>query len=163
MNAVDAIKYSHTLSNMVARSYLGDLTDAELLERPGEGCNHIAWQLGHLISSQAGLMAAAGIADVPALPDSFAEKHTPENASNDNAADFLSKDEYLALFDKFDAAFLAGLDAASPEDFDKPSPEKFQAYAPTIGGLMMLIASHPLMHAGQWVPVRRRLEKPVAI
>lgn len=163
MNAADAIKYSHALSNMVTRSYLGDLTDAELLERPGDGCNHIAWQLGHLISSQVGLMAAAGIENVPSLPAGFAEKYTPETASNGDPADFASKDEYLALFDQIDAAFLSAVDVASEEDFDQPSPEKYQAFAPTIGGLYLLIASHPLMHAGQWVPVRRRLGKPVAI
>lgn len=163
MNATEALKFSHTLSNMVFRSYVGDLTDAELLERPGEGCNHVAWQLGHLIASYAGLLAAAGAENIPELPDGFAEKYTAETTGNDNAEDFLTKDEYLALFDKYDAVFLAAVEGASPEDLDKPSPDKFKDFAPTIGGLYCLIATHSMMHAGQWVPIRRRLGKPIAI
>lgn len=161
MNAVDALKSSHGLSKMVFRSYLSDLSDAELLERPGEGCNHIAYQLGHLIVSGGALLEAVGAATVPSLPDGFADKYTPETNGIDDPAAFESKDRYLELFDEIDAAFTASLEACSADDLDKPSPEKFRDFAPTIGDVYSLIATHALMHAGQWVPIRRRLGKPV--
>ena len=31
-------------SALVLSRYVEDLSDAELMERPGPGCNHIAWQ-----------------------------------------------------------------------------------------------------------------------
>jgi hypothetical protein len=33
-------------------------------------------------------------------------------------------------------------------------------YAPTVGIVLMLLGSHGLMHAGQFVPIRRKLGKP---
>ena len=56
MNAKDAIRDTLSLSHMVLTKYLDDLTDADLMRRPGPGCNHIAWQLGHLISSECWLL-----------------------------------------------------------------------------------------------------------
>ncbi|MBC7967636.1 MAG: DinB family protein, partial [Fuerstia sp.] len=52
MDVKSAIKETFGISNMVLNSYVGDFTDAELMRRPGPGCNHVAWQLGHLISSE---------------------------------------------------------------------------------------------------------------
>jgi hypothetical protein len=34
---------------------------------------------------------------------------------------------------------------------------------PTMASMFILTATHPLMHAGQFVPVRRALGKPVVI
>ena len=56
MNAQDVLKTNHATSTMVLKSYVSDLTDAELMSRPGPGCNHIAWQLGHLIASECHLL-----------------------------------------------------------------------------------------------------------
>ena len=43
-------------ADFTVNAYLADLTDAELLVRPVPGINHIAWQWGHLISSEAYLV-----------------------------------------------------------------------------------------------------------
>ena len=46
---------------------------------------------------------------------------------------------------------------------DAPGPEKSRAFMPTVGHVFSLAASHPLMHAGQFVAVRRHLKKPIAM
>ena len=46
MDAKDAIRSSANLSSMVLKTYISDLEDADLMLRPGEGCNHLSWQLG---------------------------------------------------------------------------------------------------------------------
>ncbi len=56
MNTQDALLATQMTSSMVIKMYLDDLSDADLLQRPGAGCNHLAWQLGHLISSECGLI-----------------------------------------------------------------------------------------------------------
>ncbi len=56
MNAKDAIRSSANLSTLILKTYISDLDDADLMRRPVEGCNHLAWQLGHLISSEVELL-----------------------------------------------------------------------------------------------------------
>ena len=79
MNAKDAIRSTMDLSLTVLNSYVSDLSDADLLRRPAPGCNHLAWQLGHLISSEAGLLNAvcpgllktSASAGIPGYVDSY--------------------------------------------------------------------------------------------
>lgn len=163
MHGKDAIRSAYEVSRMVLSSYAGDLSDQELLMRPGEGCNHLAWQLGHLISSERQLLDSVAPGFSAALPEGFAEKHGKENTSSDNPDDFLSRDEYLALFAENKEATFKALDAQSDEDLAKPAPEFLQQICPNVGAVFILIATHPMMHAGQFVPVRRKTGKPVLI
>jgi hypothetical protein len=163
MNAQEAIKMSQTFSTTVLKSYLADLSDADLLRRPGPGCNHLAWQLGHLIASECSLLEAVAPGASIKLPDNFAAQHDKANAGSDDASKFATKQQYLDLLDKVQAATAAALDKVSAADLDKPGPESFQSFAPTVGSVFVLIATHPMMHAGQFVPVRRALGKPVVM
>ena len=72
MNTKDAIRQTYDLSHRVVNGYLGDFTDEELMQRPGEGCNHVAWQLGHLISSECSLLNMVAPGAAPELPEGFA-------------------------------------------------------------------------------------------
>lgn len=163
MNTVDAIKQAYGFSQMVMNGYLGDMSDADLMERAGNGCNTIAWQLGHLISSECNLLNMAVPDSAAELPEGFAEKHSKENASSDDASHFCSKAEYLELFGKVKNATFAAMDKLSNEDLDKPGPEAMRDFCPTVGSLLILISTHVMMHVGQLVPIRRRLDKPVVM
>jgi hypothetical protein len=163
MNAKDAIRSSANVSSMVLKSYISDLDDADLMRRPTEGCNHLAWQLGHLIASEVHLLeqAAPGSGSSVALPDGFAEAHSKEASSNDDPAGFHGKEIYVELYDKVREASLAALDALPESDLDNESPEGMRDFCPSVGDLFALIAVHPMMHAGQFVIVRRQLGKPI--
>jgi hypothetical protein len=161
MNAKDAIRSATNLSSTVLKSYISDLEDADFMRRPSAGCNHIAWQLGHLIASEVQLLEGAAPGKGIELPAGFAEAHARDKASDDNPADFLSKAAYSDLFDKVRAASLAALDSYPEGDLDKPAPESLRSFCPTMGEVFNLIAIHPLMHAGQFVIVRRQLGKPI--
>ena len=163
MNTQEAIGTTLQTSSMILSSYLGDLSDADLLTRPTEGCNHLAWQLGHLISSECSLLEMVCPGAAAELPEGFAEKHSKETIGLDDPAKFCTKQEYLDLFDKVHAATLAALGKMSDDDLDQPGPEHFAEMFPTVGHLFVLIATHGMMHAGQIVPVRRKLGKPVVI
>ena len=39
-------------------------------------------------------------------------------------------------------------------------PESMRAYAPTVASVLTLLGTHLLMHAGQFVPIRRKIGKP---
>ena len=163
MNAQDAIRQTASTSMMVLNAYLSDLDDAELLHRPAPGCHAIAWQLGHLITSECRLLDSICPDSAAKLPDGFAEKHSKDNADNDQAGDFCGKQEYLELFTRVHAASMAALEQLSEADLDAPAPEDMRPMFPTVGAIFILIATHAMMHAGQWVPVRRALGKPVVI
>ncbi|MCA9240091.1 MAG: DinB family protein [Planctomycetales bacterium] len=163
MNAIDTLRNTAATSAVVLTKYVEDLSDQDLMARPAPGCNHLAWQLGHLISSECQLLDSVCPGAAPQLPEGFAEKHSKETGADDDPGHFCSKQEYLDLFAKVQAATSAALDGMTEADFDKPSPEAFQSMFPTVGHLFVLITMHPMMHAGQFVPVRRTLGKPVVI
>ena len=162
MTTKDAIKNTCDVCHEVLTTYLSDLTDADLLVRSVPEANHSAWQLGHLITAEREMMTTAGY-EMPDLPADFAEAYTPETSKSDDAAKFHEKDEYLALLGQQRAATLATLDALPEADLDKPAPESMRSYVQTIGGIFNLIGLHELMHAGQFVAVRRKLGKPILI
>ncbi|MDZ4849165.1 MAG: DinB family protein [Pirellulaceae bacterium] len=163
MNSRDILKSTLGITNMVINSYIGDMSDSDLLKRPGVGCNHIAWQLGHLIKSNCDILNQIAPGSSPALPANFAENHAKSNNSSDDASQFCGKNEYLDLMKKLDAALIASIDKTSDADLEQPSPESFRSWCPKLGDMYVLLVTHSLMHAGQWVPVRRMLDKPVVI
>ena len=161
MNAKDAIRSSANFSSMVLKTYISDLDDPDLMRRPGEGCNHLAWQLGHLISSEVSLLEGICPGKAAELPEGFSEAHSKEKAGSDDAGDFRTKAEYMELMEKVRASTLAALEELPDASLDDPSPESLRAFCPTVGHVFILIGTHPMMHAGQLVPIRRQLGKPV--
>lgn len=163
MQAKDVIRQSIEMSDMTVGKYLEDLDDAAFRVRPVGGMNHIAWQMGHLISVERSTVEAIKPGSCPPLPEGFDAKHEKETHSSDDPKDFQTRDEYLALWKAQRAASLAVLDSLSDADLDAPAPEKVRGFCPTVGhALNMMGGIHPMMHAGQFVGVRRSLQKPIA-
>ena len=81
MKAKDAIRQAIEMSNMITGKYLDDLDEAAFLSRPVAGMNHIAWQIGHLISSERDVIDTIKPGFCPALPEGFDAKHTKETAN----------------------------------------------------------------------------------
>lgn len=160
MNSREAIKLNIDMAQMCCNMYLDDLTDEDLMRRPAEGCNHINWQIGHLVTSDNNLVSAILPGKMPALPEGFADKYSKETASSDDASSFCTKLELLAAASEQLTAAVTALNEMSDEDLDTASPEPVNAYAPTFGALFSMLGSHWMMHSGQWVVVRRQLGKP---
>lgn len=160
MSLATHITQSLELPTMIVNSYLEDLTDADLLLRPSEKMNHIAWQLGHLIHSEHFHVTEVFPGSMPALPEGFQNLHTRETAGSNNPHDFKSKSEYLRLMQEQRRGTLALLATLSDEQLMQPAPESIQYFGPTIGCIFAGEATHWMMHAGQWAVVRRQLGKP---
>jgi hypothetical protein len=159
MNAKDVLRQNVEFGHMVTRSYVDDLTDAELLVRSVPGANHIAWQLGHIILGTQHMLGMLGHQASP-LPEGFEAAHNAETSKSDDAAQFATKAEYVALLEQMKAATLAAIDATPESALDHPSPEAMREYAPTVAAALGVVGLHGLMHAGQFVPIRRKLGKP---
>jgi hypothetical protein len=94
---------------------------------------------------------------MPALPAGFAEAHGKETAGSDDAAGFKAKADYLALLEQQRAAALSALAATPDARLDEATPESMQAYAATVGAMFNMLGIHEMMHAAQFVVVRRKL------
>jgi len=157
MDTKTAIKTALDLADMISKSYLGDLSDEEMMHRPAPGCNHIKWQVGHLIASENMMINNCVPGALPDLPAGFSDKYNKETAGSDDASAFDSKEDLLKLYEQQRAATLTALEQIPLEDLNKESPEPMRAYAPNFGAAFIMQDSHWMMHAGQWAVIRRQL------
>jgi hypothetical protein len=163
MTPQEVLAQTYKTSSMVLTTYLSDLSDEDLLHRPGVGCNHLNWQLGHLISSEVELLEMVVPGAGATLPPGFAEKYKTATAQSNELSAFATKVELTTLMTANQEAALKAFASVSDEQLSQPGPPHMQPMFPTVGSILILIATHSLMHCGQFVPVRRALGKPVLI
>ncbi len=161
MTNKDLIRNAFAGSDMIVDNYLKGLKKEDLLIRAVPGMNHVAWQMGHLISSERALLNKIKPDAAPALPAGFDEAHSTANHESDDASRFHAPEEYLAIWKPIRAATLKLLDETPDEGLDREDPS-FPPIARTVGQLFHLLATHPVLHAGQFVAVRRKLGLPIA-
>jgi hypothetical protein len=159
MDLKQAIRSSFSQTDMVVESYLADLTDEELLVRPLPGTNHIAWQLGHLITAERALIEKIAPGQTEPLPAGFDKAYSKDTAALDDPAKFLSKDEYQRLARGVRAGTLRIADTMAPADFDRPV-ERIIPVVQVAGDMFFFVSMHWLMHAGQWAVLRRKVGRP---
>src|SRR5262249_31201325 len=109
MKATDPIISALKSTLNIVHMYLADLSDADLLVRPVENANHIAWQLGHLIWTEAGMSADVLPGTVyPTLPAGFKELHDKGCATRNDG--YATRAFYLDTLGKVRAATIAGVE-----------------------------------------------------
>lgn len=162
MTGKDAISNSLDMSDFIIGKYLEDLSDSDLLVRPVPGMNHIAWQVGHLLSAERAWTELLKPGSAPELPAGFDAAHGKETIGENDPAKFLPAAKYRELLSAQRAATRAVLASVADSDLDAAKPG-LPDFAPTPGKLLNMVAIHMLMHVGQFVAVRRQLGKPVTI
>ena len=140
-------------------SFLKDFTDAEMLFRPAKAANHAIWQMGHLSNSVRNMVSACDPSVVFPFEDDT--RFGKSKASSDDPAAFASKADLLGRFDRAMDIAANWVAKLSDADLAKPTPERMQRFAPTVGSVAILLASHPFMHLGQFSVMRRALGKPI--
>jgi DinB superfamily len=160
MDMKDAVRTTFDTADMLIQAYVADLTPQELLTRPAPDANHVAWQLGHLITSERQLVEAGVPGSMPPLPAGFAERYTKDTAISDKPADFLSKDEYFKIAKDVRAATFAVMEKLTAADFDKPVAGRVPPFVKRVGDCFLTVGTHWIMHTGQFVALRRKLGRP---
>jgi DinB superfamily len=162
MTGVQAITATLQGTKTILDMYLQDLSDADFFVRPAPTANHLAWQFGHLIASERDMIVEQlPDAKFPEFPANFAESYGTEEAKKNGPAGFLTKTDYVSLFDKTRTATIEALGRLSDADLDRPSRGNMASFAPRLGDIFLLAANHTLMHGGQFTVLRRVLGKPV--
>ncbi|MEL6106532.1 MAG: DinB family protein [Planctomycetota bacterium] len=150
--------------NDLIDQYLEDFSDDEMMVRPMEDANHLAWQLGHLISLQNYILGQIRPDAMPPLPGGFGERYTKGTSQSDNPADFHTKSEYLSLIKQQRNATLRLVEELSEEELAADAPEAIRPWVNTVGVAIGFVAcTHWLWHAGQWIVVRKSLGKPIVV
>lgn len=163
MNTREAIASTIQIGDVVCNAYLNDFDDGDLMMRPHADCNHVNWQIGHLISADHEMVNGCLGETIVDLPEGFVDKYSKENRISDDPTAFCSKAELLELMKSVHDSILEKLKTLGDEDLDQPAPEEMRSYAPTVGAVFNMIGAHWLMHCGQWVIVRRQLGKEIVI
>ena len=163
MQAKEALKIGLTSTQNLVAWYVSDLTDQDLTVRPVPSANNVAWQLGHLIEGEVALGGELPGATYPQLPASIKGQYDKKTASRGPAGGYLTKNQYLELFNQARAATIANVDKLSDADLDKPNTGSMAKFAPRYADLIVLLANHALMHAGQFTVIRRALGKPILL
>jgi hypothetical protein len=160
MNGPQAIQAALEATKANLKMYLTDFTDADLLVRPVPGANHAAWQIGNVIAGDIYFIKPElPGTPYPDLPQGFLDLHGSKGTSKDEG--FLTRAEYLALFEKVRDATTDAAGRLTDADLDRPVTGPGKAFAPTLGRLFIVASNHTLMHAGQFSVIRRKLGKPV--
>ncbi len=161
MLAKDALKLGLTSTQSLVVWYLSDLTDQDFTVRPVASANNIAWQMGHLIEGEVHLGGPLPGASYPELPATILGQYDKKSASGTPAGGYLPKAQYLEWFNKVREASIANVSRLDDADLDKPNTGGMAKFAPRYADLIVLLANHTLMHAGQFTVVRRALNKPI--
>ncbi|MFH1418905.1 MAG: DinB family protein [Planctomycetota bacterium] len=161
MITYEVVEANLRMADTVLHTLVSGLSDEELLARPVDGANHIAWQLGHLVGAEYFLISQIADQVEMAIPVGWREGYTTETAKLDDQTCFESKDRYLELYAAQRQATLNLLKELPPEQLTEPGPDFLQTVVHTVGELFLFQAHHELMHAGQFTVIRRKLGKPV--
>jgi hypothetical protein len=150
-----------TRDGEILKMTVADFAEEDLLVRPVPGANHAAWQLGHLVASAAHLVGAVAPEVIPGPLAAFGEKFSGKTADVDDPAFFPKKAELLEAFTQAYNAAANWVRTLTPEEMSRPTPGRMAEYAPTVGHIALMLASHIMMHVGQMQVLRRRLGKPL--
>lgn len=159
MSTAELLSKNVLQSKGMVDTFLKDFSDADMLFRPAKTANHAIWQMGHLANSVRGLVTACGPG--VAFPFEDDTRFGKSKASIDDPAFFPGKAELLGRFDQgmdIAAAWVAKL---SDAELATPTPERMRPFAPTVANVAILLASHAMMHIGQFTVTRRALGKPI--
>ena len=158
MSIAELISKNIQQSRGLVDSFLADFSDADMFFRPATSANHATWQLGHLTNSTRNMTLACD----PAVAFDFEDdaRFGKSKAAVDDAAAFPAKADLLARFDRAMETAAAWAARLTDADLMKPTPERMRAFAPTFCSVAVLLASHPMMHLGQFTVARRALGKP---
>jgi hypothetical protein len=163
MHIKEVITNSLKMSLGLLKTYLSDLSDQDIMKRPADSANHIAWQLGHIIASEQQLFSSVFPESYKALPEGFVAKHSKDTCANNNAKDFYTVKTYLEVMEQVRSDTIKVLSEIPDAKLDDLSPERLRRIAPKIADMFLFASAHYLMHSGQIAVLRRALGKPIMV
>ena len=153
----DALARSVKVRSML-KSFLEELEPEKWYWQPGEGINHVAWQVGHLAFAQYGLCLkrVRGVApeDEGMIPSAFLKMYgrgsTPQPGAESNS----SVEEILRVLDAVNDRTHQELAQRTDAELDVPTNPAHPIFETNLGAVEWS-SQHELTHIGQIVLLRR--------
>jgi DinB superfamily len=150
MFSVESFVYAWDNQLTYALALTDDLTDTQMVLRPGGNMNHPAWILGHVSlyhSATVALLAGKPFAD-PKNDELFG--FAGKGPQNDIAL-YGGKQKIVSRFKEGHEQVAQALLSASPEAFSRPpSLDRWSATYPNVGFILPdLLLHHESLHIGQ--------------
>ncbi|MBN1510771.1 MAG: DinB family protein [Phycisphaerae bacterium] len=160
MNAPAAIKASLEQSRQWLTVLLGDVKDTATTFPTPKGGNHPLWALGHVIHSEASMVARFILGRENPL-SKWEPLFGMGSVPVADAGKYPSVEELMAEFEKVRAVTLETLDACTDADLDRKShaPEEYAVMFGTVGQCFISVGLHCAFHAGQVADARRAAGK----
>ncbi|MCH8054255.1 MAG: DinB family protein [Planctomycetes bacterium] len=135
---------------------LSDIPQDKLTHQPCAAGNHAIWIAGHI--AYADDLFASKIGNKPArCSDSWVKLFGMGSIPQADAGAYPSLSEVTNALADNREGLLAWFSSMSAEELAKPLPDDFKTFAATLGQLMISIACHESLHAGQLTVVRKSL------
>jgi uncharacterized damage-inducible protein DinB len=144
----------HRLFNNVLDGFTDEETNQRLSGYPE--VNHVKYLAGHLLNSQYGIAAIAGLNPDVKWNDLFAVMG--QSLAKDHA-DYPGIEEIKAEWNRMHESVRAGLLNLTPEDLNKKPPPPFDRVSESAGQLWAFISHHQAYHIGQIGILRRAFGK----
>ena len=135
---------------------LSDIPQDKLTHQPCAAGNHAIWIAGHI--AYADDLFASKIGNKTArCSDSWVKLFGMGSIPQADAGAYPSLREVTNALADNREGLLASFSSMSAEELAKPLPDDFKTFAATLGQLMISIACHESLHAGQLTVVRKSL------
>ncbi len=156
MNGTAAIKALLEQGRQWLMALISDMKDSATAFPTPKGGNHPLWVLGHVVHSEASVVARF----IHGQEDPLAQWSSLFGMGSTPVADagrYPSIDELMAEFEKVRASTLKLLDSYTDADLDAPSkaPADLKAMFGTVGQCLVSLGLHCAFHAGQVADARR--------
>jgi len=165
MNVTDFIVHLLEDTRKYTLGLVGDLSDKEMVFQPQPSTNHALWLLGHIVTSEDGLILR-WCGGRSAMPQDYRQLFFMGTRPQADPSVYPKKGEVLRVLAKVHAQALKvvkGLSAkqldARPEGYDQ-MPEGARDLFWSKGACIWHHAMHEASHAGQITLLRRLLGKP---
>ena len=168
MNVTEALIHlledtrNHTLMQV------GDLTDQEMMFQPGPEVNHALWLLGHIVTSENGLILR-WCAGQSAMPEEYQKLFFMGTTPQADPSLYPTKDEILQVLARVHPKAIEVVEGLTPEQLDE-RPEGYDQMNPGAqqlfwckGACIWHHATHESSHAAQITTLRRLMGKPYRV
>jgi uncharacterized damage-inducible protein DinB len=154
----NVIAFAITSSQRMLDGFIADLSPAEMLHRPVPKANCAAWIVGHLILTDRRVLGRAGVKDLPALPEGFEQRYARDEHAP-FAGDYGDVSVLRPLWNRHREMLAQTAGGMSGEQLTQALEQPHPRFK-TAGEMLLFMALHATMHAGQISTIRRSLGRP---
>ncbi len=139
--------------------FTSDLSDAEYFKRPAPNTNHVAWNVGHIATSEDSMVAAI-TGGAMKLSEDLHKLFGGSSECLDDSTKYPSRGELDEMYKNARAITIEQFNMFDEAKWSDPAPEGWPAdMFPTLGSIWAILPTHQFWHIGQITVCRQTMGK----